>query len=296
MVLAGLFAVGCPGTEGVDTEPTLDGPFRVMTWNVRNLFDERDNPESLDEVLFTGQVDAQLSRIGDVIRAADPDFVFLQEVENEALLHRLVAEHIPGRGYLYRGLTESGDPRGINIGYISRFRPTLVANHQSERFRAPGGTREFGFARDAVEVFLEIEGISLILIGLHLRSRRYDGDEHRLAEATQLRTITELRRDMGQTHILAAGDFNDTQETATMQTLIGDGPYIDVTDTIPPGDQWTIDTFGRRLQFDYILATPSLAGMAVDTEVFILRGPEITQTSDHAAVMASFDLLSASQP
>ena len=267
-----------------------------MTWNVRNLFDERDNPNSLDEVLFPGQVEAQLSRIGDVIRAADPDFVFLQEVENEALLHRLVAEHIPGRGYLYRQLTEAGDPRGINVGFISRFEPSLVANHQSERFRAPGGTREFGFARDAVEVFLEVNGVSLVLIGLHLRSRRDDGDEHRLAEATQVRTITELRADMGNTHILAAGDFNDTQETATMRTLLDDGPYLNVTEALPPGDQWTINTFGRRLQFDYILATPALAETAVESEVFILRGPEITQTSDHAAVMASFELRADQEP
>jgi len=232
---------------------------------------------------------AALEGISDVIRASDPDFVFLQEVENEALMNELADRYLPGSGYVYRGLMDSGDPRGIDIGYLSRLEPDMVANHLSERFRAPGGTREYSFARDAVEVFLTVRDTPLIFIGVHLRSQRDGfGDEHRLAEATQIRRIVERRMELGNTHIIVAGDLNDTQSSDALTTLVTDGPLVDVSTYLPGDNRWTIQHQGRRMQFDYILATPDAMAMLVTDEVYILRGPEISDTSDHAPVMARF--------
>ena len=182
---------------------------------------------------------------------------------------------------------DSGDPRGIDVGYISRIEPDMVANHQSERFTAPGGTREYSFARDAVEVFLTIGDTPMIFIGVHLRSQRDGGgDEHRLAEATQIRRIVERRMELGHTHIIVAGDFNDTQSSESLTTLVADGPLVDVSTYLPGDNRWTIQHAGRRMQFDYILATPPAMEMVLTDEVYILRGPEVSDTSDHAPVLA----------
>ncbi len=271
--------------------PPPSGPVElgVLTWNVQNLFDSQDDPATEDEVLSAGRLMATLEGISDVIRASDPDFVFLEEVENEGLLHNLADLYLPGRGYDYRGLMDSGDPRGIDVGYLSRIEPEMVANHQSERFTTPGGSREYSFARDAVEVFLTVGDTPMIFIGVHLRSQRDGGgDEHRLAEATQIRRIVERRMELGHTHIVVAGDFNDTQSSDALTTLVADGPLVDVSTYLPGDNRWTIQHAGRRMQFDYILATPPAMEMVLTDEVYILRGPEVSDTSDHAPVLARF--------
>ena len=102
-------------------------PFRVMSYNVENLFDTQDNPATADDDFLpngnrywhNGRYYHKLQQIAKVITAAGewdtPALVGLCEVENDSVLHRLV-NHTPLRHQHYRFcMTHGDDKRGINV-------------------------------------------------------------------------------------------------------------------------------------------------------------------------------------
>lgn len=132
----------------------------VMTYNVENLFDtvrDKDREDFTflplsektkpDVVAFCSSITntyrqqeckttdwnesvlkAKLTNVAQVIRKVDsgmgPDILLLAEVENEAILQRLVKEKLSDLGYKTVVLLEGPDLRGIDPGFISKF--TLV--------------------------------------------------------------------------------------------------------------------------------------------------------------------------
>jgi endonuclease/exonuclease/phosphatase family metal-dependent hydrolase len=50
-----------------------------------------------------------------------PDILALQEVENRAVLERLRTQYLGPAGYRESILVEGGDPRGIDVAFLSRF-------------------------------------------------------------------------------------------------------------------------------------------------------------------------------
>lgn len=129
----------------------------VMTFNVANLFDTRNNPDKADDEFlplekkqskshreecwekdlekFRRQclywdwsrevVQEKMNRIARVIQQVDhgrgPDVLILQEIEHKDLLRTLNERHLKSSGYRKAILIESRDTRGIDIGMLSRF-------------------------------------------------------------------------------------------------------------------------------------------------------------------------------
>ena len=104
--------------------------FRVMSYNVENLFDTTDNPLTADdEFLPSGNRNwsharfyHKLQQIAKVITAAGewstPALVALCEVENDSVLHRLL-HHTPLKEQAYRYcMTHGQDTRGINCALL----------------------------------------------------------------------------------------------------------------------------------------------------------------------------------
>jgi endonuclease/exonuclease/phosphatase family metal-dependent hydrolase len=89
----------------------------------------------------------KLARIGQVIRSTNrgrgPDLLILQEVENIALLERLIRDHLPGLGYR-AFLLEGDDERGIDVAMMTR----LEAESDPILHRIPFGTGFQKRARD----------------------------------------------------------------------------------------------------------------------------------------------------
>lgn len=259
-------------------------PLAVVTWNVENFFDAIDDPDTEDDVPTGAQVSRKVEELARVLRAADADVIVLQEVENEAVLDRL-ANAID---YPHRGLMPGNDPRGINLAWIARVEPTMVAHHIDDRFPAPDGSREFRFARDAVEVFLEVGGAEIAIMILHLRSQREGGDDHRLAEATQAHSVVRRRGELGTPRMLVMGDLNDEPGSPAIDALTSDGLLVDLAAELPVDERWTFTGFGDRKQFDYVLATEGMREWLVPGSVRVLRGAEVETASDHFPVVARF--------
>ena len=293
-MLLALLAAGCgddsrdgpPPDAGNGTEPTPT-PMRVVAWNVGNLFDEDDDPETLDEVPSSAEVVRKLNDLEVVLRRLDADFIALQEVENEAIVGRL-ADQMSDLGYDQWDVIDAFDRRGIDVGYITRIplaASPMVTSHIGERFPLLDGSGEIYYTRDALEVFVDVGGATVGVIIVHFRSMRGGGADIRQAEAAYTAQIAEARISSGLDKILVVGDFNDFPGSPTLDQLLA-GSLVDLTLQVPEDDRWTFVYNRVRQQIDYILASPSMA--TATTDVIILHGSDVDAASDHQPVAADF--------
>lgn len=259
----------------------------IVSWNVDNLFDELDDPSTLDDLPTTTAVQAKLSAIAAVLIALDPDVVCLQEVENAELLDRLADGPLAERGYAHRVLIDGNDPRGIDVGVLSRQPIVSVRTHRDDRFPLPSSGELTSFSRDVLEVELDLGPGTLILFVVHLRSQ-IGGDEadaRRLAESEQIRRLVEERVGHDPKPLLVAGDFNDVIGSPTLDVLLSPDLLVDLGTHIRPADRWTYRYEGELEQLDHLLGTSSFDEAAAVESVEIVHGPVIDAASDHAPVM-----------
>ena len=194
--------------------------FTAAWWNVENLFDTRDDPQTNDDE-FTPQGDlhwtqrkmwSKLEGIYKTLTLMDlPDVVGLAEVENKYVL-RSLCEGTPlsQAGYHYVHY-DSPDQRGIDVALLYR----------KERFNVIA-SRPVHVSDSSVDFYtrdiLVVEGVttggdSVCLLLNHWPSKR-GGEE---AEAHRMRIADTLRRLMVELYaahpggvVIAMGDMNAT--------------------------------------------------------------------------------------
>ncbi|MFC5666005.1 endonuclease/exonuclease/phosphatase family protein [Kitasatospora misakiensis] len=231
----------------------------IGTWNVENLCRPlpAGSPPDPSKCAAKDQAtyDAKIEALAAVITEIGPDLLGVQEVGSQEALDDLVAK-LPGTWHT--ALSDHPDPRGIRVGFISRFPlldvkqtkdfPTGLHPVQVEDDGVPGSpTGEMGRGGLAVRVE-PTPGRSLHVAVCHLKSKlltfpnkKHFTDDERLraryeayalfrraAEAVTMRALADdLLQGDGRTHdVIVLGDFNDGWQAATTQILYG-----------PPGSQ-----------------------------------------------------------
>lgn len=283
----------------------------VMTYNVENMFDVFDDPYSDDDGTDVKRRD-EIAAIAKSIAKISPDIVVFQELENEHLLQGMVDTFLLDSGYEYITAQRTNSSRGINLGIISRYPIKRLASYRFQELTHPDAPDEtWRFARDVMQITLDIKGQDLQIFNVHLKSNgSRPGDPNskkwRTAEAIALKgMIRELytRQEPGSL-ILAMGDFNSNLETRPEQ----DRPWP-ATEFLrkpePGGMQLLNDAhdgtdYDKRVTimgdnryppavFDYIYATPSLHQKLVKGSAGVLYDKAITGGSDHMPVYATYD-------
>jgi endonuclease/exonuclease/phosphatase family metal-dependent hydrolase len=252
---------------------------RVATWNVHDLFDEVDRtspPGELDTVLSPAEVEAKLARLGRVLARADADVVVLEEVENLALLQRLAAGPLAGGGYAAY-LVEGFDPRGIDVGVLSRAPVVRYVSHLEDR-DVDGAHL---WSRDCVEVHVGGAARPVVLLGNHLVSRLDPAQDGRRArQAARVRAIADaLRREDPARLVVVLGDLNDVAGSAALAPLLADGALLDVGAALAPDVAWTWSGGGARERIDYAAVPREDAAAVADAAV--LAGDDVAAASDH---------------
>ncbi len=214
----------------------------IMTFNVENLFDNRDDPNKDDkaylpikskqsqahiaecnqieveswrnECLYLdwsdGAVNHKLSVIAETIKQIDsgrgPDVIALQEVENIGILERLRTDNLADSGYLPAILIEGDDNRGIDVAFLSRLALAEPAKLHPIAFE--DFTDRAGDTRGVLEATFELPDGSL-LTGY---SVHFPAPYHSTAmREAAYRHLTRLKKQLpGDRHVFAAGDFNTT--------------------------------------------------------------------------------------
>ncbi|MDI3526004.1 MAG: hypothetical protein PWR03_187 [Tenuifilum sp.] len=213
------------------TEPR----YRIMFYNVENLFDPFDDSLKLDnEFTPTGvrhwtwdKMERKINNIYKVIMAVGgyepPVMVGLCEIENGFVLHKLVNE-TPLSKFGYRIIhRESPDKRGIDVALIYRPDKVKVQERKFIRVKFPDdssrSTREIVYARclmgnDTLHVFVN-----------HWPSK-YGGElkseSGRIAAAITLRhKVDSIKIFYPTARILIIGDFNDEPESKAIVETLG---------------------------------------------------------------------------
>lgn len=175
----------------------------IAFWNVRNLFDTLDDPRKRDNEFTPGgkerwteeKLQKKLQMLAHGLREIDADIAGLAEVENIAVLRRLAAL----AGYPHAYLIERGDPRGIDMGVVSK-QSLSVSN------RGPGrGTLLF-----------EKSGLAVGFI--HWKSKRGGARQTQAGRDSAARFAVSLKGP-----VLLIGDFNENPRGPARKLLESNG-------------------------------------------------------------------------
>ncbi|MDR2690683.1 MAG: endonuclease, partial [Dysgonamonadaceae bacterium] len=198
--------------------------FRVLFYNVENLFDTADNPHKNDEEFLPDgrrrwsqkRYYTKINNLAKVISSAGewgtPAVVGMCEVENEKVIRDLI-RNSPLKKADYRFVvTNSPDRRGINVALLYQRDRFKYLAHQSYTIRFPYNKRKATrnilhvtgqvLSRDTVDIFV-----------CHFPSRRggeSESEPDRIYTASVLKSKTDslmhIRRNA---NIIIMGDFND---------------------------------------------------------------------------------------
>jgi endonuclease/exonuclease/phosphatase family metal-dependent hydrolase len=217
--------------------------FKVMTWNVQNLFNVGAPSGPPTQAIF----DAKIQGLAAIINAQFPDALALQEIGDTAALDVLV-QHL--NNTWHRRVSKHPDPRHIRVAWLTR--RAITASEDIFQFPAhlkpvqvdDDGTALAQMGRGGVAITVQAAGGQpMRLVTTHLKSKLltfpggrfnpHDEDERarfaayalyrRAAEAATLRVwVTGALAKAGNTQpLILTGDLNDTVQAATTQLLLG---------------------------------------------------------------------------
>ena len=209
--------------------------FRVMFWNVENLFDTKDDPRKNDNEFlpeatrhwnFFRYRDKLKNLAKGIIASGNeyvPDLVGLCEVENDSCLYDLTRRSpLKEAGYRYV-MTDSPDQRGIDVALLYQRGSFKVLQHQS--IRIPHKQLKKGATRDILHVVGEVlSGNQLDVFVCHFPSRsggQAKSEPYRLLTAKILKeAVDSVMKVRKHPHILIMGDFNDYPTNKSMKKVL----------------------------------------------------------------------------
>ena len=213
--------------------------FRVMFWNVENLFDTKDNPQKNDNEFLPDATrhwnyfryrDKLKNLAKGIIASGDeyvPDLVGLCEVENDSCIYDLTkCSPLREAGYRYV-MTDSPDQRGIDVALLYQRGTFRLLQHQS--IRIPHEQVKRDPTRDILHVVGRVvSGDTLDVIVCHMPSRsngQWESEPYRMFTAKILRQVADSVMNVRKNpHLIIMGDFNDyPTDRSVKEILCGDG-------------------------------------------------------------------------
>lgn len=272
------------GTAVAPAKPA--GTFRLMTYNVENLFDDQDDP-----ALTGAQDDKDMTKpeshrraAADAIRRAQPDVIALQEVESLQALLWWRDEFLKDMGYDHVVSLDSGDGRGIENSVLSRYplsdpkvwpdAPLGGTHPNKSEFRG----QPIEFRRSPLRVTVTVpaasEGAKPYVLTLFVVHQKSGGDNGYWREREAAKTVElakELLTQDPNYNIVILGDMNCEAAQNPFRYYL-DGGFIDAfADRVRRQSKWVTHESGRAI--DHILLSPAAAKELVRETRFILGMP-----------------------
>ncbi len=221
---------GCtPESPPADAPGDAIGALRIATLNTEFMFDGRDS-EGVASFAWKGDPQAaraHQARIGEVLRGLDADLVMLQEVENEQVMERLVAEHLRGMGYEVYFVQGRDYFTGQDVGLLARV-PIDTIGRTDERAPVGASGDDYGVSKNMyARLSLTPGGLPVTLVGVHFLARPTDPGrkDSREAQAEVIRRLVARETASGRA-VVVLGDFNDYDDRTP--DIAGNAPITDV--------------------------------------------------------------------
>ena len=249
-----------------------------------------------------------------VIKALKADVQCLVEIEDRLTMSNFNADMLGASKFPYNILIDGNDPRGIDVGLLSRYPIKNICTHIFDKEKP--ASKGFIFSRDCIEIELEIaKNKPLYVLCNHFKSKGYsasqsDADNRRKLQADTVKQIIKDKYDLTKDMVVVLGDFNDTPDSNPLQTLLNTQNLTDVLKLKFGNDVEKTYTyfFKKKNQIDFILVSKPLKDKFKDAGVerrgmfeldTLSNGTEkrfdtvtapSNAASDHAGVWAEFDI------
>jgi len=299
--------------------PKTKGSIRLATFNIENLFDDKDDPalsaEHDDKDM--AKPASQSQAVAEAIIRLDADVLSLQEVESYEALIQFRDRYLTGSGYDHVVSIDSGDFRGIECSVLSRFPLKdakvwkdlpLGGNHPDKWGDEPN--REAGkpivFRRSPLKVTVSVPAAKAAALAgeaspagvaeagkdfeftvfvVHNKSGR-PGSYWREAEARKtVELAAEAAKENPGIRMAVLGDFNAHGGEPSVMTFLNADPAA-------PGGNWT-HLFGDRRpkdtesmthssdrSIDHILYNPAMAKHLLRDSRFVMGMPSRPKGAD----------------
>lgn len=298
------------------------GTLRLATYNVENLFDDRDDLSlsGMDDDLGSIKPVGQLEALAETIRRLDADVLALQEVESYDAVVQFNETYLRAMGYEYIVSLEAGSQRGIENAVLSRFPLTTgqvwpnatigglhppKMDHGGDNWWAGQPIR---FWRSPLRVDVEVKPptaergpIVMTLFVVHHRNptlMKYWRDAEARAVVgliEDVRTVDPDRR------VALVGDFNAGPDSTPMEVYTGAGLTDTLADRTPGSPEFVTQATGRTINF--IMLDEGLRAKVVEGSAGVLGTPVLPPgvdrnqylppegyASDHFPVYVDLDL------
>ena len=250
------------------------GRFRVVTWNVENLFDCRhdtlkDDHEFLpdSERHWTwGRYWRKITDVGRVVMGIGemntPALVGLCEVENDSVMIALTRRgSLRAIGYDYV-MTNSPDRRGVDVALM--YQPTMFRLLGHESRRIPSEQHSLRPTRDLLHVWGVAQGRdTLHIVVCHLPSRAGGSKENvrnrKLAVAELVRLTDSLLTNVPKCQLLVMGDFNATLRDKALKPIVCHPGLMPLTPDRKRPTSGTYRYQGNWSWIDHMLVSLTLA-------------------------------------
>jgi len=210
------------------------GDFRVMFYNVENLFDTYDDPHTNDNAFLPNgamrwtntRYYSHLRKTAQVINAigewGTPALCGLCEVENDTVLTHLLNRTPLREQYYNYCITTGNDIRGINVALLYQRDKFKYIGHASKRIPFTNKRKR---SRDILHVWGEvINGEWLDIFVCHFPSRaggQKETEPDRMDASNFLRQLCDsIYLARCEPNIIVMGDFNDNPSDKSVQQLI----------------------------------------------------------------------------
>ena len=272
-------------------------PLTIVDWNTHNFFDAKKNPATPTEIILSAADYAKKrSTIGAELKALNADIVVLAEIENKGILDDLNTTELGGE-YGQTILIEGNDPRGIDVGVLSKIAPDSVVSHKDDVFVLAGTNGpQYHYSRDCLELHFTFNKRAVIVLGVHFKAKAPPDDpDKRLAEGQHTRKIADdLLAKQADAAILVLGDFNDTPGSPPYKAVAGAAPqlFVDSADSVPMAAHYSYNFSGTLELIDHQMANPALHSMLDPTSVVLAHGKNVDDSSkyasDHSPIKATY--------
>ncbi len=234
-----LWILICSGSCSQNTAVTATGATGaavIAFYNVENLFDTADDPNTMDEDFTPAgklawddtRYQLKLQRIAEVIDTLPgvlPAFVGLCEIENKKVLEDLVAQkEILGAGYKIIH-QDSEDERGIDVACLYDEKVMKVKNSRYIHVELP--KTEDPHTRDVLHVTADLDGERVHFFVNHWPSRgggQAESEPFRMYVAGLLKAeIDHIVKEDANAKVIVMGDFNDYPTDKSISQVLGAG-------------------------------------------------------------------------
>jgi len=273
-----------PTSKSPKTNSNID---TIAFYNVENLFDTHDDPDTHDDDFLPGsekrwtnkrykkklyKLGTAISQIGEKRSGKSPVLVGLAEVENKKVIEDLLkTKHLRDEDYGYVHY-DSPDERGIDVALIYKKDYFKVIDSKPVAIDLTVDANDPDYTRDILVVEGDLNNERVFIIVNHWSSRREGANEtefKRIAAAEKVISICHIIRDKdADAKIIIMGDFNDDPSSNSMQKLVN---TLDIYNPMETLLSYTRGSLNYKFQwniFDQILITTNFFETADDAHSF----------------------------